>query len=53
MKIRTKSFLKHFMNPDLQKSSKNLEILKKFFFSKQLKNLIHVRNKILGSFGEF
>ena len=37
MKIRTKSFLKNFMTPDLQKSSKNLEMLKKFFCSKQPK----------------
>ena len=54
MKIRTYSFLKNFMTPDLQKSSKNLEILKNFFFLGTTKKvLIHVRNNISGSFGEF
>ena len=54
MKMRTYSFLKNFMTPDLQKSSKNLEILKKIFFLETTKKvLIHVRNNISGSFGKF
>ena len=54
MKIRTKSFLKNFMTPDLQKSSKNLEMLKKIFLLETTKKvLFHVRNNILGRFGEF
>ena len=54
MKMKTWSFLKNFMTPDLQKSSKNLEIIKKkFFLETTIKVLIHVRNNISGSFGEF
>ena len=42
------------MTPDLQKSSKNLEILKKIFFLETTKKvLINVQNNISGSFGEF
>ena len=54
MKMKTWSFLKNFMTPDLQKSSKNLEIIKKKFFLEITKKvLIHVPNNISGSFGEF
>ena len=52
--IRTQSFLKNFMTPDLQKSSKNLEFFKNFFLLETTKKvLIYVPNTILGSFSEF
>ena len=52
--IRTQSFLKNFMTPDLQKSSKNLKFFKKFFLLETTKKvLIDVPNTILGSFSEF
>ena len=44
MKIRTYSFLKNFMTPDLQKSSKNLEILKKNFFSRNNQKSLNSRS---------
>ena len=54
MKMRTKSFFKNFLTPDVQKSSKNLEILKQIFFPETTKKiLIHVLDNILSSIGEF
>ena len=54
LKIRTQSFLKNFMTPDLQKSSKKLKFFKKFFLLETTqKVLIHVPNNIAGSFGVF
>ena len=54
LKIRTKSFLKNFMTPDLLKSSKKLKFFKNFFLLETTqKVLIHVANNIAGSFGEF
>ena len=54
MKIRTKSFLKNFLTPDLQKNSKNLEISKKKFFLETTKRvLIHIGNNISDSFCDF
>ena len=54
LKIRTQSFLKNFMTPDLQKSSKKLKFFKNFcLLETTQKVLIHVPNNILGSFGEF
>ena len=54
MKMRTEPFLKNFMTPDLQKSSKNLKYIKKIFLLKTTKNgLIYVPKTISGCFGEF
>ena len=54
MKMRTDPFLKIFMTSDLQKSSKNLKILKKIFWRETTKKvLIYVLNVVSGSFGEF
>ena len=54
LNIRTWSFLKNFMTPDLAKNSKSLKFLKKLFLLETTKNiLIHVPNTISGSFGEF
>ena len=51
---RTQSFLKNFMTPDLQKSSKNLKFFKKNFLLETTKKvLIYVPKNILGSFSEF
>ena len=53
MKMRTYPFLKIFMTPDLQKSSKNLKIFKKKFWTETIKKvLIYVPNVVSGSFGE-
>ena len=54
MKMRTYSFFKIFMTPDLQKSSKNLKILKNIFSTETTKKvLIYMPNVVSGSFGEF
>ena len=54
MKMRTYPFFKIFMTSDLQKSSKNLKILKKMFWTETTKKvLIYVPNVVSGSFGEF
>ena len=54
MKMRTEPFLKNFMTPDLQKSSKNLKFLKKLILLETTNNvLIHLANTISGSFSEF
>ena len=54
MKMRTHSFFKIFMTPDLQKSSKNLRILKKNFWRETTKKvLINMPNIVSGSFGGF
>ena len=54
MKMRTYPFLKIFMTPDLQKSSKNVKIFKKIFGTETTKKaLIYIPNIVSGSFGEF
>ena len=54
MKMRTYSFFKIFMTPDLQKSSKNLKILKKSFSTETTKKvLIYIPDAVSDSFGEF
>ena len=54
LKIRTQSFSKNFMTPDMQESSKKLKFFKKFFLLETTqKVLIHVPNNISGSFAEF
>ena len=54
MKMRTEQFLKNFITPDLQKSSKNLKFLKKVILLETTKNvLIHLAITIFGSFSEF
>ena len=54
MKMRTSSFFKIFMTPDLQKSSKNVKIFKKIFGTETTKKvLIDIRNAVSGTFCEF
>ena len=54
MKMRTSSFFKIFMTPDLQKSSKNVKIFKKNFGTETTKKvLIYIQSSVPGSFGEF
>ena len=54
MKMKNWSFLKYFMTPDLQNSSKNLKLSKIFFLLETTnKGLIYVLNTVSGSFGEF
>ena len=54
MKMGTYPFLKIFMTPDLQKSSKNLKIFEKNFWTETTKKvLIYVPNVLSDSFGEF
>ena len=54
LKMRTQSFLKNFMTPEPQNSSKKLKFFKNFFLLETTqKVLIHVPNNIAGSFGEF
>ena len=54
MKMRTSSFFKIFMTPDLQKSSKNVKIFKKIFGTETTKKvLIYIQNAVSGTFGEF
>ena len=53
MKMSTYRFLKNFMTPDLQKSSKNMKIFKKIVWTETTKKvLIYVPNVVSGSFGE-
>ena len=54
MKMSTYPFLIIFMTPDLQKSPKNLKIVKKIVWTETTKKvLIYVPNVVSGSFGEF
>ena len=54
MKMSTYRFLKNFMTPDLQKSSKNVKIFKKIVWTETTKKvLIDIRNAVSGTFGEF
>ena len=54
MKLRTYPFFKIFMTPDLQKRSKYVKIFKKNFGTETTKKvLIHIRNALSGTFGEF
>ena len=54
LKMSTYPFLKIFMTPDLQKSSKNVKIFKKTFWTETTKKvLIYIPNIVSGTSGEF